>query len=248
MLGDATTPAATRDAGRAGRGRVPRRVRDARPAGWPATRRPPTRWRCSSTCSTPEQREHAGRLLAELVAAGRLPHRHRLRRHAARHRRADRRRRAATPPTSCCCSGRCPSWLYPVTMGATTIWERWDTMLPDGSINPGEMTSFNHYALGAVADWLHRTVAGLAPRHPATAGCGCAPPRRRPHPRPRPPRHPLRPSRGELGTNGRPAHAGSSCPRTPRPPSTCPAIRTTPSSRSARGGMSSTAPTKGRRD
>ncbi len=60
----------------------------------------------------------------------------------------------------------CPSWLYPVTMGATTIWERWDSMLPDGSINPGEMTSFNHYALGAVADWLHRTVAGLAPAAP----------------------------------------------------------------------------------
>jgi alpha-L-rhamnosidase len=60
----------------------------------------------------------------------------------------------------------CPSWLYPVTMGATTIWERWDSMLPDGSINPGEMTSFNHYALGAVADWLHRSVAGLAPAAP----------------------------------------------------------------------------------
>lgn len=60
----------------------------------------------------------------------------------------------------------CPSWLYPVTMGATTIWERWDSMLPDSSINPGEMTSFNHYALGAVADWLHRTVAGLAPAEP----------------------------------------------------------------------------------
>ena len=61
----------------------------------------------------------------------------------------------------------CPSWLYSVTMGATTVWERWDSMLPDGSINPGEMTSFNHYALGAVADWLHRTVAGLAPAAPA---------------------------------------------------------------------------------
>lgn len=60
----------------------------------------------------------------------------------------------------------CPSWLYPVTMGATTIWERWDSMLPDGSINPGDMTSFNHYALGAVADWMHRTVAGLAPAAP----------------------------------------------------------------------------------
>ncbi|MBT2551293.1 family 78 glycoside hydrolase catalytic domain [Arthrobacter sp. ISL-65] len=57
----------------------------------------------------------------------------------------------------------CPSWLYPVAMGATTIWERWDSMLPDGTINPGDMTSFNHYALGAVADWMHRTVAGLAP-------------------------------------------------------------------------------------
>jgi alpha-L-rhamnosidase len=60
----------------------------------------------------------------------------------------------------------CPSWLYPVTMGATTVWERWDSMLPDGSINPGEMTSFNHYALGAVADWLHRVVAGLGEAEP----------------------------------------------------------------------------------
>ncbi|WP_329264240.1 family 78 glycoside hydrolase catalytic domain [Streptomyces sp. NBC_01478] len=60
----------------------------------------------------------------------------------------------------------CPSWLYPVTMGATTVWERWDSMLPDGTVNPGEMTSFNHYALGAVADWLHRTVAGLTAAEP----------------------------------------------------------------------------------
>jgi len=60
----------------------------------------------------------------------------------------------------------CPSWLYAVTMGATTVWERWDAMLPDGGINPGQMTSFNHYALGAVADWLHRTFAGLAPAAP----------------------------------------------------------------------------------
>ncbi|MGW2719150.1 family 78 glycoside hydrolase catalytic domain [Streptomyces sp. NPDC001492] len=60
----------------------------------------------------------------------------------------------------------CPSWLYPVSMGATTVWERWDSMLPDGSINPGEMTSFNHYVLGAVADWLHRTVAGLEAAEP----------------------------------------------------------------------------------
>ena len=60
----------------------------------------------------------------------------------------------------------CPSWLYQVTMGATTVWERWDAMLPDGTVNSGQMTSFNHYALGAVADWLHRVVAGLAPAAP----------------------------------------------------------------------------------
>lgn len=60
----------------------------------------------------------------------------------------------------------CPSWLYPVTMGATTVWERWDSLLPDGTVNPGEMTSFNHYALGAVADWLHRSVAGLGEAGP----------------------------------------------------------------------------------
>ena len=59
-----------------------------------------------------------------------------------------------------------PSWLYAVTMGATTIWERWDSMLPDGSINPGQMTSFNHYALGAVADWMHRVIGGIAPLEP----------------------------------------------------------------------------------
>ncbi|HEU0206517.1 MAG TPA: family 78 glycoside hydrolase catalytic domain [Pseudolysinimonas sp.] len=60
----------------------------------------------------------------------------------------------------------CPSWLYPITRGATTIWERWDSLLPDGRINPGGMTSFNHYALGAVADWLHRCIGGLAPLEP----------------------------------------------------------------------------------
>ena len=60
----------------------------------------------------------------------------------------------------------CPSWLYAVKQGATTIWERWDSLLPDGTVNAGTMTSFNHYALGAVADWMHRTVAGLAPASP----------------------------------------------------------------------------------
>lgn len=62
-----------------------------------------------------------------------------------------------------------PSWLYEVDRGATTIWERWDAILPDGSINPGDMEqgesmiSFNHYAYGAVINWVYRTVAGVAP-------------------------------------------------------------------------------------
>jgi alpha-L-rhamnosidase len=60
----------------------------------------------------------------------------------------------------------CPSWLYPVTHGATTVWERWDSLRPDGTLNPDGMTSFNHVALGSVADWLHRVVAGLAPAAP----------------------------------------------------------------------------------
>jgi len=60
----------------------------------------------------------------------------------------------------------CPSWLYPVTQGATTVWERWDSLRPDGTLNPDGMTSFNHVALGSVADWLHRAVAGLAPAAP----------------------------------------------------------------------------------
>ena len=69
----------------------------------------------------------------------------------------------------------CPSWLYPVTMGATTIWERWDSMLPDGSINPGEMTSFNHYALGAVTQWLISDLAGLDLAAPGGAALRVAP-------------------------------------------------------------------------
>lgn len=61
---------------------------------------------------------------------------------------------------------QCPSLLYPISMGATTIWERWNSILPDGSINPGEMTSFNHYALGSVSRFLYETVGGLSPLEP----------------------------------------------------------------------------------
>lgn len=56
-----------------------------------------------------------------------------------------------------------PSWLYQVSVNGMTTWERWDSMLPDGTVNTGTVTSFNHYAFGAVADWIHATVGGLAP-------------------------------------------------------------------------------------
>src|SRR4030095_16858886 len=54
-----------------------------------------------------------------------------------------------------------PSWLYPVKHGATTIWERWDGQKPDGSFQDQGMNSFNHYAYGAVGDWMYQVVAGL---------------------------------------------------------------------------------------
>ncbi len=56
-----------------------------------------------------------------------------------------------------------PSWLYPVTKGATTIWERWNGIREDGSFAPATMNSFNHYAYGAVGDWMYRRVCGLEP-------------------------------------------------------------------------------------
>ena len=60
-------------------------------------------------------------------------------------------------------NNRCPSWLYEVEQGATTIWERWNSLRPDGSFGPVSMNSFNHYALGAVVEWLYRYVCGLNP-------------------------------------------------------------------------------------
>jgi alpha-L-rhamnosidase len=54
-----------------------------------------------------------------------------------------------------------PSWLYPVTKGATTIWERWDGIKPDGSFQDKGMNSFNHYAYGAIGEWMYRVSAGI---------------------------------------------------------------------------------------
>jgi alpha-L-rhamnosidase len=54
-----------------------------------------------------------------------------------------------------------PSWLYPVKQGATTIWERWDGQKPDGSFQDASMNSFNHYAYGAIGEWMYRVMAGI---------------------------------------------------------------------------------------
>ena len=54
-----------------------------------------------------------------------------------------------------------PSWLYPVKMGATTIWERWDGIKPDSTFETPSMNSFNHYSYGAIGDWMYRVVAGI---------------------------------------------------------------------------------------
>lgn len=54
-----------------------------------------------------------------------------------------------------------PGWLYEVNMGATTVWERWNSILPDGSFNPANMNSLNHYAYGSIGDWMYTRLAGL---------------------------------------------------------------------------------------
>jgi len=54
-----------------------------------------------------------------------------------------------------------PSWLYPITKGATTIWERWDGIKQDGTFQDAGMNSFNHYAYGAIGDWMYRVIAGI---------------------------------------------------------------------------------------
>ena len=59
-----------------------------------------------------------------------------------------------------------PGWMYMLNKNATTMWERWDSLLPDNSLNPSGMTSFNHYALGSVAAFLHHVVGGISPLEP----------------------------------------------------------------------------------
>lgn len=56
-----------------------------------------------------------------------------------------------------------PSWLYQVKMGATTIWERWDSVLPNSKINEEGMNSLNHYAYGSIVEWIYKRVCGISP-------------------------------------------------------------------------------------
>ncbi|MEV3939093.1 family 78 glycoside hydrolase catalytic domain [Glycomyces sp. NPDC049804] len=76
---------------------------------------------------------------------------------------------------------RCPGWLHQIRKGATTVWERWDAIGEDGRVHGGDMDgggsmlSFNHYAYGAVADWLYATVAGLSPAAPGWSAIAFAP-------------------------------------------------------------------------
>ena len=58
---------------------------------------------------------------------------------------------------------KAPGWLYEVNLGATTIWERWNSVLPDGTISGTGMNSMNHYAYGSIVEWMYRHMCGLRP-------------------------------------------------------------------------------------
>ncbi|MFJ4559849.1 family 78 glycoside hydrolase catalytic domain [Streptomyces massasporeus] len=59
-----------------------------------------------------------------------------------------------------------PSWGYEIEKGGTTMWERWNSIMPDGEFGPVDMNSFNHYAYGAVGDWMFQNIGGLSPIEP----------------------------------------------------------------------------------
>ncbi|MEU1000339.1 family 78 glycoside hydrolase catalytic domain [Streptomyces tibetensis] len=68
-----------------------------------------------------------------------------------------------------------PSWGYEVVNGATTMWERWNSIMPDGEFGPVDMNSFNHYAYGAVGDWMFRNIGGLSAIEPGYKRARIAP-------------------------------------------------------------------------
>lgn len=68
-----------------------------------------------------------------------------------------------------------PGWLYEVDMGATTVWERWNSLMPDGTPNPDGMNSYNHYAYGSVMEFILKRIAGLQPTAAGYGGVKIAP-------------------------------------------------------------------------
>ena len=68
-----------------------------------------------------------------------------------------------------------PGWLYEVDMGATTIWERWNSLMPDGTPNPDGMNSYNHYAYGSVMEFVYRRIAGIEAKEAGFAKIFVAP-------------------------------------------------------------------------
>ena len=68
-----------------------------------------------------------------------------------------------------------PGWLYQVNLGATTVWERWNSVMPDGSVSSTGMNSMNHYANGAVLQWIYETAGGLSPAAPGFQRARIAP-------------------------------------------------------------------------
>lgn len=68
-----------------------------------------------------------------------------------------------------------PGWLYSVSRGATTVWEHWDGIKPDGTFWSDDMNSYNHYAYGSVADWVFGVAAGIQPAEPGYAGVRISP-------------------------------------------------------------------------
>lgn len=70
----------------------------------------------------------------------------------------------------------CPGWMYQVKCGATTTWERWDALKPDGTVNEEKMAgsgdnmvSFNHYAFGSVGEFYYQYILGIKPQKPGFA-------------------------------------------------------------------------------
>ena len=68
-----------------------------------------------------------------------------------------------------------PGWLYEVKLGATTVWERWNSLEPDGHISSTGMNSLNHYAYGSILEWVYAYVAGLRPIEPGFRKARIAP-------------------------------------------------------------------------